>query len=185
FVGSIGAIGTYLALNDPALLQRRLKGRRPTAEQRPAQRAIIALLRLSFLGVLVLSALDHRFRWSPVSPLVSAVGDLLVALGLLVILVVFRANTYAASTIEVAVGQTVISGGPYRIVRHPMYSGVLIISLGTPLALGSWWGLSAVAVTAGALIWRIRDEETLLKSGLPGYTQYMQDVRYRLVPFVW
>jgi protein-S-isoprenylcysteine O-methyltransferase Ste14 len=184
FMGSTNAIGVYLALKDPALLERRKRGG-PTAEQRPAQRIIISLGILSFLGVMVFSALDHRFMWSPVPLPVSVAGDVLVALGLFIDLLVFRENTYGASNIQVAEGQKVVSTGPYAVVRHPMYAGVMVMVVGTPLALGSWWGLLAVLVTTPVLIWRILDEEKLLKSDLPGYTEYTQDVQYRLVPFVW
>ena len=184
FSVSTSVIGIYLALYDPALLARRQRIG-PTAEQRPTQRIIISLGILSFVAVLVLSALDHRFGWSPVPPSISVVGAALVALGLFVDLLVFRANTYGASNVQVEQGQTVISTGPYAIVRHPMYAGVLIMALGVPLTLGSWWGLVALLVTVPVLAWRILDEEHLLRSDLPGYTEYARDVRYRLVPFVW
>src|SRR5262249_8293050 len=134
---------------------------------------------------MVLSALDHRFGWSPVPPGVSIVGDVLVALGLFIDLLVFRANTYGASNIQVTEGQTVISTGPYAIVRHPMYAGVLVMVIGTPLALGSWWGLLVVLVTVPVLVWRILDEEALLEHELTGYAAYTRQVRRRLVPFVW
>jgi protein-S-isoprenylcysteine O-methyltransferase Ste14 len=184
FVVSTSVIGVYLTLEDPALLERR-KQIGPTAEQGTAQRIIISVGILSFLGVMVFCALDHRFGWSPVPPVVSVVGSVLVALGLFVDLLVFRENSYGASNIRVEEGQQVISTGPYAIVRHPMYVGVLIMVVGTPLALGSWWGLLVVAVTVPVLIWRILDEEELLRRELPGYTDYTQHVRYRLVPHVW
>jgi protein-S-isoprenylcysteine O-methyltransferase Ste14 len=184
FLGAANAIGAYLALKDPALLERR-KRIGPTAEQGTAQRIIISVGILSFLGVLVFSALDQRFGWSTVPPYVSVVGDVLVALGLFIDLLVFRENTYGGSSIRVVEGQQVISTGPYAIVRHPMYAGVLIMMVGIPLALGSWWGLLLVAVTAPVLIWRILDEEKVLQQELPGYTEYMHDVRYRLAPSVW
>jgi protein-S-isoprenylcysteine O-methyltransferase Ste14 len=185
-VGCSNAIGVYLALKDPALLARRRRAG-PTAEKRPAQRIAQTFLILSVAGVLVLSALDHRFVWSPPVPtLVSLAGDLLVALGFLLVFRVLRANSYAASTVEVSEGQQLISTGPYGIVRHPMYTGALLMGAGTPLALGSWWGLLLIVLAAPAyLIVRILDEEMLLKSDLPGYTKYMRRVRYRLVPHVW
>jgi protein-S-isoprenylcysteine O-methyltransferase Ste14 len=184
FMVSTNAIGIYLALNDPALLARR-RQIGPSAEQRPAQRIVISLGILSFLGIMVVSAFDHRFGWSAMPAWVSVMGDVLVALGLFVDLLVFRANTYGASNVQVEQGQTVISSGPYAIVRHPMYAGVLIMAAGTPLALGSWVGLLLLAITAPVLIWRILDEESLLRTELSGYTAYTHDVRYRLVPFVW
>jgi protein-S-isoprenylcysteine O-methyltransferase Ste14 len=185
-VGCSNAIGVYLALKDPALLARRRQAG-PTAEKRPAQRIAQTFLILSVAGVLVLSALDHRFVWSPPVPtLVSLAGDLLVALGFLLVFRVLRANSYAASTVEVSEGQQLNSTGPYGIVRHPMYTGALLMGAGTPLALGSWWGLLLIVLAAPAyLIVRILDEEMLLKSDLPGYTEYMRRVRYRLVPHVW
>jgi protein-S-isoprenylcysteine O-methyltransferase Ste14 len=173
-------IGMYLGVSDPALLERRRKW-----EPRPAQRAIASLEILSFNALLVVSALDHRFGWSYVPPVVSVVGDLLVGLGLFVVLLVFRANTYGGSSVEVVGGQTVTSTGPYAIVRHPMYAAFVVMALGASLALGSWWGLLAVVGLIATLVWRIFDEEKLLRDDLPGYAEYTQRVRYRLVPFVW
>jgi protein-S-isoprenylcysteine O-methyltransferase Ste14 len=184
FSASTTFIGLYLALKDPALLARRLQVG-PTAEQGVAQKIIISLGFLGLLGVLVFSALDHRFMWSPVPAAVSVVGDVLVALGLFIDLLVFRENTYGASNIRVERGQTVVSTGPYAIARHPMYAGVLVMVVGVPLALGSWWGLLVLLLTTPVLVWRILDEERLLRTDLPGYTEYMRAVRYRLVPRVW
>lgn len=181
FVVSTNAVGIYVALTDPALLKRR----RRIKEQRPAQRVIVSLEILTFAALVVVSALDHRFGWSHVPPIVSVVGDLLFGLGLFVVLLTFRANTYGSSTVEVVEGQTVVSTGPYAIVRHPMYVGAVVMAAGVPLALGSWWALLAVAGVIAALVWRIFDEEKLLRRDLPGYTDYTQYVRYRLVPFVW
>jgi protein-S-isoprenylcysteine O-methyltransferase Ste14 len=181
FVVTTNAVGIYVALTDPALLKRR----RRIKEQRPAQRAIASLEILTLNAVAVVSAVDHRFGWSHMAPIVSAVGDLIFGLGLFVILLTFRANTYGSSTVEIVEGQTVISTGPYAIVRHPMYVGAVVMTAGVPLALGSWWGLLAVLGVIFALVARILDEESLLRSDLVGYTEYTQHVRYRLVPFVW
>ncbi len=167
FMISVNVIGLYLSLKDPALLERRKKVG-PAAEQN-----------------IVFSALDHRFGWSPVPAYVALLGDVLVALGLFVNLLVFRENSYGGSSIEIVNDQKVISTGLYARVRHPMYVGVLIMVIGIPLALGSWWGLAIIALTLPVLIWRILDEEELLKKDLPGYTEYAQKVRYRLVPYLW
>ena len=184
FVVSTNAMGIYVALTDPALLERRRKAG-PTKEQRPAQRVIVSLELVSFNAILVVSALDHRLGWSHVPPIVSVIGDVLVALGLYLVLLTFRANTYGGSSVEVVEGQTVISTGPYAIVRHPMYVGAVIMAAGTPVALGSWWGLLVVLGAIPVLAWRIQDEESLLRSDLAGYIDYARQVRYRLVPFVW
>ena len=184
FMISVNVIGLYLSLKDPALLERRKKVG-PAAEQNMAQKIIISMGFLSLIGVIVFSALDHRFGWSPVPAYVALLGDLLVALGLFVNLLVFRENSYGGSSIEIVNDQKVISTGLYARVRHPMYVGVLIMVIGIPLALGSWWGLAIIALTLHVLIWRILDEEELLKKDLPGYTEYAQKVRYRLVPYLW
>ena len=112
-------------------------------------------------------------------------GDLLVAIGFYFIFLVYRENTFTSATIEVAENQRVISTGPYAIVRHPMYASALLYLLGTPLALGSYWGFLAVAGMIPFLIWRLFDEERFLAGNLPGYTEYQQQVRHRLVPFIW
>jgi protein-S-isoprenylcysteine O-methyltransferase Ste14 len=178
------AIGVYLSLKDPELLERRKKVG-PAAETRMAQKIIISIGFLSLIGVIVFSAFDYRFGWSPVPAYVALLGDLLVALGLFVNLLVFRENSYGGSSIETVNDQKVISTGLYARVRHPMYVGVLIMVIGIPLALGSWWGLAVLALTLPVLIWRILDEEELLKKDLPGYREYAQKVRYRLVPYLW
>jgi protein-S-isoprenylcysteine O-methyltransferase Ste14 len=177
-------IGLQLAIKDPALLERRLRAG-PAAETRPVQKVIISLAFLSFFALAVVSVLDHRFGWSHVPAWVSVLGNGLVVLGLMIDLRVFRENSYGASTIETMAGQTVISTGPYAMVRHPIYFGVIILVLGTPLALGSLWGLLFMLVDVPILMVRILDEEKLLRSELDGYDAYTRDVRYRLVPGLW
>lgn len=184
FMTAVNIIGLYLSLKDPALLERRKKFG-PGAEQSPAQKIIMSIAILASLGLLIFCALDYRFRWSPVPVYGVFIGDLLVALGLFVNLLVFKENSYGGSTIETVADQKVIATGPYALVRHPMYVGVLIMISGIPLALGSWWGLVIVALEVPVLLWRILDEEKLLKNTLPGYTEYTQKVQHRLLPYLW
>ena len=174
----------YLIRNDPELLQRRMRGG-PTAEKRPSQRVIMIFTSLAFIGLLVVPAFDRRFGWSSVPFYVVISGDTLVAIGFYFIFIVYRENTYTSATIEVAANQKVIESGPYALVRHPMYASVLLYLLGTPLALGSYWGLLPFVALIPLLIWRLTDEEKMLTGELEGYTQYQQRVRYRLVPGVW
>ena len=108
-----------------------------------------------------------------------------MALGYLGIFLVFRENTFAAATIQVEAEQQVVSTGPYALVRHPMYAAALVMLLGTPLALGSWWGLLLLVPFTGIIIWRLLDEEQVLSRQLKGYVEYCQRVRYRLLPLVW
>jgi protein-S-isoprenylcysteine O-methyltransferase Ste14 len=149
------------------------------------QKIAISIGVLALLGMFVFSGLAHRFGWSPVPAYGSLAGDGLVALGLFIDLLVFKENSYGGSTIEIVVDQKVISTGPYALVRHPMYVGVLIMISGIPLALDAWWGLAIITAVAPALIWRILDEEKLLKKDLSGYVEYTQKVKYRLVPYLW
>ena len=97
----------------------------------------------------------------------------------------FRANSYAAATIQVAAGQRVISTGPYAIVRHPMYATALVMLLGIPISLASWWGVLVLVAILPALAWRLIDEERMLMRHLGGYTDYRRRVRWRLIPHIW
>jgi protein-S-isoprenylcysteine O-methyltransferase Ste14 len=184
FLVSVSTIGVYLSIKDPALLERRKKIG-PKEEQSPAQKIIMSLALLSNFLLLIMCALDHRFGWSRMPEWVNLLGDGLVALGLYINLLVFRENSFGGSTVEKFEGQTVISTGPYSLVRHPMYVGVLIMVLGVPLALGSWWGLAILLLTVPMLMWRITDEEKMLATELAGYSDYTQKVHYRLVPGLW
>ena len=174
----------YLLKHDRALLERRMSGG-PTAEKRPAQKFIMLCTSIGFIALLVVPAFDHRFGWSAVPFGVVIAGDVLVAIGFYLISLVYRENTFTSATIEVAENQKVISTGPYAIVRHPMYASASLYLFGTPLGLGSYWGLIPIAAMMPFLIWRLFDEERLLASSLPGYTEYQKRVRHRLVPFVW
>jgi protein-S-isoprenylcysteine O-methyltransferase Ste14 len=178
------AIGIYLAINDPALLARRMRVG-PTAETEPAQKIIVTLTLIATLAVVVVSALDHRFGWSSVPPIVSVAANGLIVLSFVGFYRVLRENTYSASTVRVMEGQTVISTGPYALVRHPMYAAALLMLLAIPPALGSWWGIAAILLVLPVLSWRLLDEERLLTKDLPGYRDYLQKVPYRLVPYVW
>ena len=174
----------YLMKNDPALLQRRMKGG-PTAEERPAQRIIMVFTSLGFAALLLVPALDRRFGWSEVPIYVVILGDLLVVVGFYLIFLVYRENSYTSATIQVERDQRVVSTGPYAVVRHPMYASASLYLIGTPLALGSYWGLLAFVAIVPFLIWRLFDEEETLANELPGYTNYQRRVRYRLIPLIW
>ncbi len=173
----------YLMRANPAALERRMRG--PLAETRTLQRILIAVIFVCFPAMFVVSALDHRFGWSPVPAAVSLVGDVLVASGLILDMLVVIQNGYAAVNVVVESGQRLVSSGLYGLVRHPMYTGNVILMLGVPLALGSYWGLVFIIPGLIVLILRIRDEEDLLAHELSGYSQYARQVRYRLLPHVW
>jgi protein-S-isoprenylcysteine O-methyltransferase Ste14 len=171
-------------LTHPALLRRRLRGG-PLAEREPRQRIIISLFMLCMLALFAILAHDYDSGGSHVPVYGVLFGDLLVAGGLVLIWLVFRANPFAAATVTVEAAQTVISSGPYALVRHPMYSGVLLLFLGIPLALGSWWGLVIFPPFLVLIIWRLEDEERYLSNYLPGYRDYCARVTHRLIPSIW
>jgi protein-S-isoprenylcysteine O-methyltransferase Ste14 len=174
----------YFARTDPAALQRRMHGG-PRAETRTVQKIVIIGAFLGLFAMMAFSAFDHRMGWSSVPVWVCLLGDVLVVVGLSIGMLVIRQNSYAAATVRVEAGQQLASRGLYQLVRHPMYAGNVILMLGIPLALGSYWGLLFVIPGVVVLVFRILDEEKLLSQELGGYPEYKQRVRYRLVPCVW
>jgi protein-S-isoprenylcysteine O-methyltransferase Ste14 len=179
-------VGTtlYFVRHDPALVERRMNAG-PTAETEPTQKIILWCASAALIATYLVSALDYRFGWSRVAELTSLAGDVLVLLGFYGIFLTLQENSFAAATVQVAHEQRVISSGPYALVRHPMYATALIMFLGTPPALGSWWGLMPAAALAAAIVWRLLDEERYLARNLAGYADYQRTVRARLVPGVW
>ena len=178
------AITLYLMEKDQKLLERRVNGG-PTAEKETIQKIIQSLAGIAFIAIFVLSALDHRFGWSAVSIYFVIAGDILIMLGLFMVFLVFKENTFTSATIEIDVEQKVISTGPYALVRHPMYIGAFVMLVGVPPSLGSWWGLLVVIPIVLVIIWRLLNEEKFLAKNLPGYTEYRDKVKYRLIPFIW
>jgi protein-S-isoprenylcysteine O-methyltransferase Ste14 len=178
------AITVWVAKNDPALLERRLKAG-PKAEKEIGQKIVQTIAAIVFLGDFAVPALDHRYRWSSVPAWASVAGDFMMILGFIIVFQVFKANSFTSGIIEVAENQKVISTGPYALVRHPMYTGGLIMLYGIPLALGSWWGMLVNVPMTAAIVWRLSDEERFLLRNLPGYAEYRGTVKYRLVPMLW
>jgi len=171
----------YFIKNDPALLERRLRMR----EKEAAQRKIIALSYVYFLAAFILPGLDVRFGWSNVPPLVSISADVFVLAGYMIFVWVMTVNSFLSRTVEVDADQKVVSTGPYSLVRHPMYFGVCLMYIASPLALGSYWALIPALVIVPLLVARIHNEEEVLLRELAGYAEYRQKVKYRILPGVW
>lgn len=184
YVVSSATITFYLWKTNPELLARRVNAG-PGAEKEKIQKITHFFVILLFITFLVISAFDHRFGWSHVPFYIVVLGDVLVVSGFFLLFLVFKENAFASSIVEVTTNQKVITTGPYSIVRHPLYVSCLIIMLGTPLALGSWWSLLTFIPLTLVIIWRLLDEEMFLSKNLQGYTEYCQRVRYRLIPFLW
>jgi protein-S-isoprenylcysteine O-methyltransferase Ste14 len=171
----------YLYRNDPDLLERRMH----TREREKTQVGVLAASAVYFLLIFVLPGLDFRFGWTHTPVPLVLLGALLVLAGYGIVLLVFRENRYASRVVEVMEGQQVISSGPYAYVRHPMYTGVTLLYVGTPLALGAAWVMLPALLIVPILSARLRNEEEVLVRELPGYAAYRERVRYRLLPGVW
>ena len=184
FSASVVAITLYFLRHDPALIARRLNGG-PTAEKQPVQRQILWFTSAFFVLLFVFPGFDHRFAWSRVPAHLVIAANVLVVAGFAIVFLTFKANSYTAAIIDVAPEQPLVSTGPYGVVRHPMYAGSLVMLLATPIALGSWWGLLPALCLVACIVWRIVAEEEFLVRHLPGYAEYRQRVRYRLVPGIW
>lgn len=179
-----GATHWYLVRRDPALLERRL-GRESRGEGSTRQNLLATVVRLGVLGAIIVAALDHREGWSRVAAPLWVLGDALIALGLFVVWLAFRANSFAAATVRLEEDQRVVSHGPYGRVRHPMYSGCILTLIGIPLALDSLWGLVPAGLAVVAILGRLLEEERFLDGQLAGYREYRGRVRYRVAPMVW
>ncbi|MGO9085764.1 MAG: methyltransferase family protein [Candidatus Sulfotelmatobacter sp.] len=176
----------YAVKHDPQLLERRLRMK----EKDPRQMLFKALASGIIFSAIALAALDFRLGWTRARlgtvPLwVMLVGQVAVLTAMCLIIWVMKVNSFAARTIEVQAGQKVISTGPYAAVRHPMYSGVALVVLATPLALGSYITLPLFVLIIPVLALRLLGEEKVLRRDLPGYTEYCAHARFRLVPGVW
>lgn len=176
---ALGSI--YFYRTDQNLVARRLQTREKVSEQG----AIVRLARLVFFAALLLPGFDYRFGWSHLPLWATVSSQALVLAGLLMTSWVMATNSFASRIIEVSPGQRVISTGPYRWVRHPMYFGAIVVLLCTPLALGSYWALPAFALVIPFIVLRLLGEERILRRELPGYAQYCQRTRFRLVPLLW
>jgi protein-S-isoprenylcysteine O-methyltransferase Ste14 len=179
--------GYWLFRRDPGLLAERL-GSLIQREQKGWDKLFMVLMLTLWVSWLVLMGLDAvRFRWSGVPLALQAVGFALLCLGSCLVYLTLRANSYAAPvvTIQKERGHSVVTTGPYAYVRHPMYAGALLILLGAPLLLGSWWGLVAGIGLVLIIATRAVLEERMLASELDGYAAYAARVRYRFVPYLW
>ncbi len=185
YIGIISAamvlIFSYLIINDPELLVKRIKNRERVEKQKFIQRAGI----LPFSAANIIPGLDYRYGWSDVHESVIIAGIIFVLLGYIMFFFVLRENSYASRVIEIQDDQKVINSGMYSLIRHPMYLAVLFIFMFSPLVLGSYYALIPVLLYPYIFVVRILNEEEILKNDLKGYNEYMKKVKYRLIPFIW
>lgn len=176
----------WLFRQNPDLFWERMNVR--TADQKGWDKIVGPLIYVAMFLWLLFTAFDAaRFHWSPVPAWLQVAGCLILLLSFALFFLTFRANAFLSPLVRIQKdrGQTVISTGPYRYVRHPMYAATLVFIVGTPLLLGAWFGLFGGPLVAAVLAWRSVLEEKSLQRDLPGYREYTERVRYRLIPFLW
>lgn len=171
----------YLLKEDPALLAKRMRLKEPQKKQR----TIVKVASFFMLIAFIMPGLDYRYHWSDVPFWLIMASLLLFEVSYAMVIVVMAQNSYASRVVEIQEGQKLIDTGLYSVVRHPMYLGSILLYLAIPLLLGSYYALIPMAVACAEIIARIKNEEEVLKDGLPGYKEYTKRVRYRLIPFVW
>lgn len=173
--------GFVMMAVNPELLKKRLSAK----EEQDEQKAVILLSAVMFLAAFILAGLNFRFGWIVLPPLVSYAAAAVFLLGYILYAEVLRENTYLSRTVEVQEGQKVIDTGLYGIVRHPMYMSTLLLFLAMPLVLGSLISFLIMLVYIPLISRRMKNEEQVLRDGLEGYADYMQRVKYRVIPFIW
>ena len=174
-------LGIGMLIFSPQLLSKRLNNK----ESERTQKHVVVFSGLMFLGGFILCGLDHRFAWSQVPFWVVITASMLFLIGYVIYAEVLRENAYLSRTVEVQDNQQLIDTGLYSIVRHPMYTATLLMFLSMPIVLGSIWALLVFGVYPVLIVRRIYNEEHILAAGLPGYTEYQQRVRWRLIPRIW
>ena len=173
--------GLVMMAKNPALLRGRLNAK----EKRGEQSLVVKLSGLMFLVGFIVAGLSFRFDWWMLPQWVSILGTVLFLASYALYAEVLRENTWLSRTIEVQEGQTVVSTGLYGIVRHPMYAVTLVLFLSMPLVLRSALAFVVFLAYPAIIAGRLLDEERFLAAELPGYSEYMQKVKWRLIPFVW
>ena len=177
----IFVMGIVLFVKNPELLRKRLEMK----EREKEQKSVVTLSGLLLIGSFIVAGFDYRFSWSHVSDIIVLISSVVLLVGYALYAEVLRENVYLSRVVEVQDNQHVIDTGLYGIVRHPMYFAVTLLYLTIPLVLGSWWAMLVMSPCILLLVIRIKNEEQLLQHGLPGYTDYMKRIRYRMIPFVW
>jgi len=184
YSSSVVLITGYFLKHDPELVERRLRAG-PAAEKERSQKVIQSIANVLFILEVVVPGWEYRVHGPDVPVGLAIASDFLVALGFWIVFLAFKENSFASAVIEVSQGQRVISTGPYRMVRHPMYAGALLMLGFTPLALGSYRAMIVVPFTVLVIVWRLLDEEKYLVGQLAGYEEYQRATRYRLIPYIW
>ncbi|MDD3921216.1 MAG: isoprenylcysteine carboxylmethyltransferase family protein [Eubacteriales bacterium] len=174
-------VGVLLFIKDKTLLEKRLNSN----EKEDAQKVVLLVSTLEFIGCFITAGLDFRYGWTHVPTAVVIIASVLFICAYLLYAEVMRENAYLSRTVEVQENQKVVSTGLYGIVRHPMYMATWLLFTMMPIVLGSWIALLFMIPLPFILAKRIHNEEEVLKAGLDGYAEYVKKVKYRMIPFIW
>lgn len=174
-------LGIFLFIKAPQLLEKRLSAK----EKENTQKGVVIFSFLMFVAGFVTAGLDYRFGWSKVPFAVTIISGIVLLLSYGLYARVMKENAYLSRTVEIQNNQKIIDTGLYGIVRHPMYTATILLFLSMPLVLGSWFALILFLPYPFVIAIRIKNEEKVLEAGLPGYCEYKQKVRWRIIPFVW
>ena len=183
----LGLLSSYLLhRNAPEIAVERSRGAFQK-EQTIPDRVVLTMMMMINYGSLIVAGMDKRLGWSDVPVWLQIIGAAAIAMTYYTTYRVAVENKFAASVVKIqrTRGHKVIDTGPYQYVRHPMYTGLIFRNIGTPLLLGSWWGLCPAGALVILVVVRILFEERALSTGLEGYNGYIERVRYRLFPLVW
>ena len=181
FAVCIFSFGVYLYTTDKELLEKRLN----TKESESAQKAYTLSAGLSFIVTFGVCGLDYRFGWSNISFAIIIIALVIMLVGFALFVITLMYNRFASRVVEIQSGQKVIDTGVYAVVRHPMYTAAVTMFFASPVVLGSWWAIIPMLIFCVGIVFRILNEEKVLRDGLDGYSEYIKKVRYRLIPFIW
>ena len=179
--------------NNPRVIRNRMKFRKEkkmkeekSKKASSSDKFILPIFGISFSLMFIISDLDHPFNWSGAFPVwLEVVGFIILGFGLYIIHLSTLQNAYASKVLDIREGQKLIDTGLYAHIRHPLYWGALGMIIGIPLGLGSWWRLISAMISVLGLVLRIKYEERMLLTGLEGYKEYRERVRYRLIPKIY
>ena len=189
---AINIVVSYVYINkkNPRVIRNRMKVKKEgltAGTKKPAgsDRFIIPIMGLGFFGAMIISGLDHRYGWTSIPFAVEMIGLAVVNAGMIIMDIAMLQNAFASKLLDIKKGQELIDTGLYARVRHPLYSGVILMILALPIALGSWWGLIPAVIGILSLVLRVKFEEEMLEKGMDGYTDYQTRVKYKLIPGIY
>ncbi len=187
---NIGVSYFYINKKNPRVIRNRMKLKKEglTAATRKfagSDKFIFPFAALGIFGAMIIPGLNHRYGWASIPFVVEMIGLAVVNAGMIIMGIAMLQNAFASKILDINKGQELVDTGLYAHVRHPLYSGVILMAMALPIALGSWWGLIPAAVFVLSMLVRIKFEEEMLINGMGGYPNYQTRVKYKLIPGIY